>query len=292
MSPANLQLTIGVDGGGTRCRVRIRDQRGHCLGESEGGASNVHSNITAALTEIRSTIQSALSNAGLDETTCGDAAIGLGLAGVMARDDSAGVRDAFSNFKQIYVESDAIAACMGAHAGQDGGLVIAGTGSAGALRIKGQSMGIGGRGFRIGDEGSAARIGWDALRQALLAADDLKPASALTRALMNRFSDDPRAVTHWASEARGGDYGALAPLVFEHAAQGDPVALPIIKMAARSILDLYAALERRGAERVALVGGLAEPLRPWIALEGPDPFVPARFDAVDGAILMAGGVIA
>lgn len=292
MSPPLLPIIIGVDGGGTRCRVRIRDERGHCLGESEGGASNVHSNITAALLEIRSTIHKALSEAGLDETVCENAALGLGLAGVMARDDGASVRDAFSTFKQVFVESDAIAACIGAHAGQDGGLVIAGTGSAGALRIKGQSIGIGGRGFRIGDDGSAARIGWDALRQALLAADDLKPSSPLTRALMKRFSDDPRAVTHWASDAKGGDYGALAPLVFEYAAQGDPVALPLIKMAARSILDLHAALERRGAERVALVGGLSEPLRPWIALEGPDPFVGAQFDAVDGAILMAGGVIA
>lgn len=292
MSRAELRLTVGVDGGGTRCRVRIRDHHGQCLGESEGGASNVHSNFRAALSEIRATLGKALSKAGLKETDCHAATIGLGLAGVMAHDDGARIHDAFSDFKTVHVESDAIASCIGAHAGQDGGLVIAGTGSAGALRINGQSIGIGGRGFRIGDEGSAARIGWDALRHALLAADDLKPATALTRALMKRFSDDPRAVTHWASDASGGDYGALAPLVFEHAIQDDPIALPIIKSAARSILDLHAALARRGANRVALVGGLAAPLRPWIALEGSDPFVEAQFDGVDGAILMAGGVVA
>ena len=69
-------------------------QPGGLNGESEGGASNVHSNITAALLEIRSTIHKALSEAGLDETVCENAALGLGLAGVMARDDGASVRDA------------------------------------------------------------------------------------------------------------------------------------------------------------------------------------------------------
>jgi hypothetical protein len=33
-------------------------------------------------------------------------------------------------------------------------------------------------------------------------------------------------------------------------------------------------------------------MRPWIALEGQDPFSDPLYDAVDGAILLAGGVVA
>ena len=44
-------------------------------------------------------------------------------------------------------------ACIGAHAGADGGLVIAGTGSAAIARVRGKETIIGGRGFALGDDG-------------------------------------------------------------------------------------------------------------------------------------------
>ncbi len=283
------QYFIGVDGGGTRCRVRVRSANGKELAFVEGGSANVHNDPEGALATIHSTLDHAFKAAGLSPKDRSKTALGLGLAGIVSLADSGRVRASLTGFAHIVAESDAAAACIGAHQGTDGGLVIAGTGSAGLAFINGKMTAIGGRGFAISDEGSAARIGWEALRQSLIAADDLGPSSKMTRQIMKRFDNDPAAVTRWTVTARSSDYGALAPIVFGHAEKGDAVALPIIKQATRDILNLHAALCRLGCERISLVGGLSEPLKPWIELLTPYPFVPPLHDAADGAILMAGG---
>jgi glucosamine kinase len=287
-----LPLTIGVDGGGTRCRVRIRNSAGQIYAEGEAGPSNIHSDFDTAIIEIRKALDQALSKINDSATARATASLGLGLAGIVTLDDPVRVAEAFSDFKSVMVESDAMISCLGAHAGRDGAIVIAGTGSAGLYRTNKKVYHIGGRGFRLGDEGSAARMGSEALRHALLAADDLRSQTPLTKQLLERFNDDPSAITRFSVGAKGADYGALCPLVLEHAAKGDEVALPIVKNAARALLDLAHVLKKQGAERIALTGGLAHVMRPWIALEGQDPFSDPLYDAVDGAILLAGGSLA
>ena len=87
--------------------------------------------------------------------------------------------------------NDATAACIGAHAGADGGLIIAGTGSAAIARVRYKETIIGGRGFALGDDGSGSHIGLDAMRAAMRAFDRLGPASALTADLISHFDSDP-----------------------------------------------------------------------------------------------------
>src|SRR6185312_153272 len=83
---------------------------------------------------------------------------------------------------------------------------------------------------------------------------------------------------------------ALAPLAFEAADAGDAVAGALLAGAGEAIAAIASAIRRLGAERVALVGGLAEVIRPFL----PDPAGLARpiLDATDGAILLAGGMVA
>ncbi len=294
MTAPSCLYVAGVDGGGTRCRVRLRTIEGKELAFAEGGSANVHADPAGALETIVDTLNHAFYSAGLGVDQQKSTALGLGLAGIVSLADGEAIRTSFQGFGHVVAESDAAAACLGAHNGADGGLVIAGTGSAGFARMNGTMTGLGGRGFAISDEGSAARIGWEALRQSIQAADGLIASTKMTAHMMKKFDSDPIAVTRWAKTARPSDYGALAPMVFDHATKGDAIALPIIKQAAHAILALRAALLRLGITRVALVGGLAEPLRPWLALEHHDSadlplFVPAIRDAADGAILMAGG---
>ena len=135
--------------------------------------------------------------------------------------------------------------------------MIAGTGSAAVARVGGRETVIGGRGFLLGDDGSAARVGAEAIRAALRAHDGVGPASPLTDEVMRRFGDDPLAATQWALTAKPAGYGAFMPLVFERAAAGDPVAQTIVAAAARAIDALIAATRALGADRVALVGGLS-----------------------------------
>ena len=66
------------------------------------------------------------------------------------------------------------------------------------------------------------------------------------------------------AQRQTGDYGAFAPLVFERAAEGDGVALRDRHAAARAVGALSRAARALGAERVALVGGVGQALRPYL----------------------------
>lgn len=283
---------IGVDGGGTKTQVRIRDARGKIIGEALAGAGNVHTDLHGAVSRIIGAVEDVLVRSGKSASDRAHGHIGLGLAGLVTQGDPKRIAKEFSGFANVKVASDAATACIGAHNGKDGGVVICGTGSAGHAIIGGKTYAIGGRGFELGDDGSGARIGWDAMRATLNAADDLGPRSALTDKLIKRFDDDPIAITSWSATAMPADYGALAPIVLGYAEKGDPVALRIVKYHALAVVALAKKLQTFGAKRLCLVGGLGAALLPWIELEQAGLFSPTLHDPADGAILLAGGVVA
>jgi glucosamine kinase len=284
-------IFLGVDGGATRCRVRLRDGNGHILGSAEGPAANIYINRDTALGAITATVTAALRNAELTEDRLSCVSAGFGLAGVNQGEDAAFLANAFTHFKHIVLVNDAVAACLGAHAGHDGGAVLAGTGTAGVACIGQTVRIIGGRGFILGDDGSAARIGLAAMRAAIRAHDGLAAATPLTISLLQEFASDPVRLTDWALQAQPGDFGAYAPKVFTAAEAGDDTALMVVAAAARAIDDLARAVKRLGAASIALVGGLARSIEPYLAADVTAILRPALFDAVDGAIFLVGGIV-
>lgn len=283
--------TIGIDGGGTRCRGKIRDRNGNLIAEDGAGSANVHLNFYESLKTVRSLIDVLIEKSDNLSVDRKQIALGIGLAGILASGDEERVAQEFSDFNHVYVGSDALTACLGAHGDRDGGLVIAGTGSAGIARINGQAISIGGRGFILGDDGSGAQIGLASLKQAILAADGLREHTPLTHKLMAHFADDPLAVIRWSQTAKSSDYAAFTPLIFRLANNGDAVALPIIKEAGKAIDALALAVSKLGVNRIALVGGIAGALSPYLTPNSEFVMVEADRDAVDGAIMLAGGKI-
>jgi glucosamine kinase len=283
---------IGVDAGASRCRARLRDSAGVTRAETELGAANVYVDFDHGVAVMRAAVVDVLARAGLDASETPRVAIGFGVAGLSKPDDIARLVAAFPGYSGVVAVNDAVAACVGAHEGADGGLVIAGTGSAAIARVGGRQTIIGGHGFLLGDDGSGARIGADAARAALRALDQVGPASPLTAAMLDRFGHDAEAMTGWALGAKPHDYGAFAPDVFAFAREGDPIAERIVETAARAIAALIRRVAALGASRVALVGGIGESLRPYfepaVAALVADPLR----DAMDGAILIAGGALA
>jgi glucosamine kinase len=281
-------ITLGVDGGGTRCRARLRDGAGRLLGEAEGGLANVYQDFEGALRSIAETARAACAAAGLPEDATRTFRAGLGLAGVTDPARADAVARAGLPFSSVTVDNDAVIACLGAHAGGDGGIVISGTGSAGLALVGGRRHAIGGWGFALGDDGSGAMIGRAGLRRAILAHDGLAANTPLTDSLLAAFADVP-AMVDWARTALSRDYGRFAPQVFEAARAGDPHGRAIIDEAALAIAAMVANLVAAGAPRVVLVGSVAR------ALEGDLPaYARARLaaplaDPLDGAILLAGG---
>jgi glucosamine kinase len=285
-------FTIGVDGGATRCRARLRDAGGKALAEASGAAANIHVDFAASIAVMHGLIDELLAKAERPEAARGQIAVGFGLAGISDASDEARIVSAFPGFHFVRAANDSATACIGAHAGADGGLVNAGTGTVAIARVAGKETIIGGRGFVLGDEGSAARIGLQALRAAVLAFDQLGPTSGLTHEILGDFGGDPVAMLRWSRDAKPGDFGAFSPPVFEHAAEGDPIALVIVGEAARAIDALTRGVIALGAERVALVGGVGEALRPYFEPDIAARLSPSLYDPTDGAILFVGGAVA
>lgn len=287
-----LPLVLGIDGGGTRCRARLSDAQGRILGEGVGGPANIRLGLAVAWAGILAATDAALAAAGLDRSALPRLNAGFGLAGIVAAGDANPllVTDPVG-FGAIAVASDAHTACLGAAGGDDGAILITGTGSQGYAIIQGRGHAIGGYGLTLSDQGSGAWIGREAVRMALLAHDGLVPASPLTTAVLAQLGAKPGrgpvAVVDWSARATPGDYGALAPLVLDLAGQGDGVAEAILRQAARDLAAMVARLCALGAPGVSLMGGLAGPLRPWLPEAAQAALVAPRGDALDGALLLA-----
>lgn len=283
-------LFVGVDGGGSRCRVRVRNAAGLLLSECEGGTANVYLDHPTAMANIRRTVADALAAVPGAESRApiGSVKLGLGLAGVSSASIVAKVAQDLRDLGTVAVMRDTEIACLGAHGGQDGGLIVAGTGSGAVARIAGRTIAIGGRGFVLGDDGSGARLGLKAWRRALRAHDGLEPETPLTRDLMARFDHDPVATIQWGRTARSSDFAEIVPLVFSCAEKSDAVALDLLLETAAALTELGDALQRLGAERLAMTGGLAGPIRPYLPAALRERLRPALLDPLDGALLLAG----
>lgn len=282
--------TLGIDAGATRCRARLRDPAGNLLAESEGPAANAYVNFERAVAVARGVAEAALSRAGIAPEQTSRIQLGLGVAGVGSLAEAERFAAGLPGFAVVRVVNDAVAACIGAHGGADGGLVILGTGSAGIARVAGAETIVGGRGFHLGDDGSAARLGYEAARAAMRAVDGLGPSSELTHEIIARF-ETPLAFVHWAAQATPRDYGEFAPLALAAASRGDGLARGLVDAAAAAAAALIRRVEALGAPRVSMVGGLGAALIPFL-----EPQVAARieaplYDPTDGAIALVGGVL-
>ncbi len=130
------------------------------------------------------------------------------------------------------VVTDALIALQGALGDSDGVVGAFGTGSVYNARRDGKLHGIGGWGFVVGDQASGARLGRDLLEKSLLAYDGVRPPSALAAKIMADYGDDPERLVEFAHVSKPKDFARYAPLVFDYAAQGDAIAVGIVKDAA------------------------------------------------------------
>jgi len=281
------QFYLGVDGGGTQCRARLADGSGRVLGEGVGGAANLRLGLDRSAAAVVEAARQAMAEAGLDDSAVADTAACLALAGATEPAELAAARRHPWPFHHVAVTSDAHAACVGAHRGQDGGIIIAGTGSIGWAVIDDRQYRVGGWGLPLSDEGSGAWLGIEAMRRVLWAHDGHIAWTGLLSTLFAEFGQDPHRVVRWASEGDPKDFAALAPTVVEYAARGDAEAVALMHRAARHLDQIAARLAALGARRLALMGGLARFLQPWVAPETRHRLVPPAGDALSGALRLA-----
>jgi len=278
---------LGLDGGGTSSRARLYDVRGRILGEGLSGSSNLTRGIDVAAAAIRSACKTAIAISPVPGLPFSQIHAGLGLAGANVPSLAAALEAVPFGFASLKLASDAVIACLGAHGGADGAILILGTGSQGLALVKGQITTVGGWGFLVSDDGSGAALGRAAARAAVAAHEHWQPASALTREIMRQFKNDPSEMVAWAARATPRDYGEFAPLVLQHFSVRDEVAIELISQSLHAVEAMIGRLLAVGATKIALMGGLAEPYAPLLSISLRAHLSRPQGDAMSGALYLA-----
>lgn len=280
-------LLLGVDGGGTRCRARICDFSGRVLGEGLAGPANIRFGLEESFSAVLEATRQCLAVAGLSRNALARVTACLALAGASEPVDLEAARRYKHPFRRVVLTTDAHAACVGAHNGGDGGVIIVGTGSVGWGVSDGRHYRVGGWGFPVSDEGSGAWLGCELLRRVLWAHDGRLAWTRLLRNVFEQFESNPHAIVRFMASAKPRDFGKFAPHVVEFASRDDAVACSLMQLAAGHVDALAARLAFFGISRISLTGGLASEIEPWLAGETRDLLVPAAGDALNGALLLA-----
>ncbi|WP_305464212.1 N-acetylglucosamine kinase [Photobacterium leiognathi] len=284
---ANIRFLVGVDGGGTSCRARICDINDNTLGEAKTGSANILLGSSVAMASINDAIATAAEQAGLNSSHFRHMSVGLALAGAEQQDAWYAFMKQPHPYGAITLNTDAYGACLGAWGGKDGAILIAGTGSCGILLKEGQQHVVGGREFPISDQGGGAVMGLRLIQQVLLSVDGIVEQTPLARSVLEYFNHDVDSIVSWSKTARPCDYGQFSPSIFAHAAQGDKLALEMLLQTAADIEMWMNALIQRGADKICLMGSIAERIHAWLIPPLQQRIATPQGDAMDGAIAMA-----
>ena len=277
---------IGVDGGGSGTRVLVQRSGGALVGSGEAGPSALGQGVAKAWRHIDIAVRAAFDQAGLAQPKWNRCALAAGLSGV----SHGPLRDQFlaadPGLARLEAETDSFTMLLGAHGGRPGAILIAGTGSiAEALRADGSRATVGGWGFPVGDEGSGAWLGLQAVRQGQAALDGRAQPGPLARRVWMHCGDERDALQSWCAEAGQYEYAQLARAVFD-TEQQDPVSAALLQGAVAALEDLALAIDPRGRLPLAASGSIAERLAPRMRPALRSRLVPAQDNAVAGALTL------
>ena len=283
MSESQDTPVLAIDGGGTRCRVALRDASG--LVSVETGAANVSTDFDAGLAQILDGLRALSDKVGRPFDAFRHTPAFVGLAGVVS-DEIAGRLRAALPFAHVRIEDDRPAALRGALGPRDGVIAHCGTGSFYGSQIGGVMRFSGGWGPVLGDEASAQWIGRSALRATLEAVDGRGVPSDLANLLLDRHGG-ASGIVRFAGSARPSQFGALAPLVTEHARRGDALGIALMSAGAAEIARSLPAIGWTPGLAICLTGGIG----PHFAAYLPDPMqadiAPPDGEPLEGALALA-----
>lgn len=258
-------LYLGIDGGGSKCRASLVSSAGEIIGTGLSGPANPLHGLARTLESIEDASLQAIKSAGLSSADLSQVVTGMGLAGV----NLPGLYEQVANwqhpFASCYLTTDLHVACLGAHRGGDGAVIVVGTGSCGFSTVEGESVSLGGHGFLLGDKGSGAWMGLKAIKSVLTAADGLSAPTQLTQAVTDIYQVSGLGIIERLSKSSSSDFAKLAPSVIKAAESGDQVAVNIVSDAADYVSALARKLLVMQPPRLSLIGGISGPLSAWLA---------------------------
>jgi glucosamine kinase len=260
-----MSLVLGIDGGGTHTRASIVEGEtvlGHGM---SGSIKRLRVGAEAAEANLREVLKDVYAQAGVKSVR----AACCGIASVTMPGITEWVTAVFDDFgvEKSEVVGDQVIALDAAFKGGPGILQIAGTGSNTIGRAPDGSIeSAGGWSSRLGDEGSGYWIGLHSVRRALRAYDRGEPTQVLTKVGEIWKTPDLNELVNVGDGTPGPDFAALAPVIYELAEAGDPVAMGVLKQAAADLTEFVllvrAKLKKKhniaGEVPVAWTGGVVE----------------------------------
>ena len=259
-------VVVGIDGGGTKTRAMVADERGEPIAEAIGAGSAVRpQEVERSAGVIAGVVRDAMEAA--DKNEMRPRVVCAGVAGVGREPERQELLDmlmAHEIADEVLVLSDLEIALEDAFGEGPGVLLIAGTGSSAVARgPTGATARCGGWGPVIGDEGGGAWIGRRALSVVSAATDGREPETALTGAILTATeTEETSGLIRWAAAATPATFATLAPVVMQVADSGDLRANSLVSMAVEELALHVRALARqlftdeRASVPVAFTGGL------------------------------------
>ena len=276
---------IGIDGGGTGCRVAIADLDAHVVGQGEAGPANATTDMQATLANIGTALTTASQMAGLSETDISGSACHAGIAGVLTERQAAAIKDVLPTGANV--TEDTVTTLRGGLGARDGILISLGTGTLIGRARKGRQEFIGGWGLMVSDQASGGWLGKSLLTEVLLCHDGLTPPTEISRSIMSRFDDDPRAIAAFAAAATPADFAEFAPQVTDAASSGDPIALSLVQSATTYLTEVIDNLGLARKEVLCLTGGLGPFYETWLMPNHRKRLARPEGTAIDGALSLA-----
>lgn len=262
-------IYLGMDGGGTRCRLAVWDADKKLLYEDIGESSNPYA---VGLPEAQEHVKQILAPCLNHKEVAHKPILGFcfGSAGLGRKEEHQRWEQFFSQeFPSLVprlLVSDASLLLVGSHLQPTGLCLICGTGSICLGRNEaGSEVRGGGLGIALGDEGSGWWIAHEAIKRCYRSSEGRDLQTTMTASLLTfyGFSSLTEGIPYFNDRSRTkSEIAAFASEVGHAAAQGDELALSIYAEAADELAALVGSVQHRLPDpypkRLSLAGGVLE----------------------------------
>ena len=240
-------FVVGVDGGTTKTIALVADTQGNILSAARGKGSNwTGENVQTPMAVVSQTVREALEKAGLGGE---DVALGLfALAGADRPEDHLRWEEVLAKAgiaRQVKVKNDSFGGMRAGLRKPYGMVLAAGTGlNAAVITPDGREWAFG----YYETFGGAGSIAQDSYTAVLRAEDGRGKPTLLTRMMLECLgcpSVEAMLRASVANQIDPGKFYAVAPLTFQAALSGDPVAVEIIVRQGKGLAEYITAMARR-----------------------------------------------
>lgn len=243
---ASMKYYLAIDAGGTKTDYVLADEtrtlarvRGGSIKRMRVDAATATAHLDEALLGL--TQKSSVTMDRVTRTCIGTAGENVALVVDWLR---AALKERVAG--DLLLLSDVEIALDAAFPGEGGVLILAGTGSNVAGRIKGGAVStVGGWGPALADQGSGHRVGQEALRNTMLAIDQGRSTSLLASILDFWQLESVEELVAFANAVPSPDFSRLTRLVRVCAEHGDALASSVLEAQGRELAYLVRLLIRR-----------------------------------------------